>query len=85
MPAASPPISRAAPTTASLPPPAPVAKLPTVEVLVAKNDIDLGQTVKPEDLQWQIWPASTASNNFIRRSDRPDATKEIAGSIARAP
>ena len=46
----------------------PVAeKLPTVEVLVAKNDIQLGQAVKPEDLQWQVWPAATASSAFIRR------------------
>ena len=65
------------------PPPAAVAQLPTAEVLVAKNDINLGQRLKPEDLQWQTWPASTASNSFIRRSDRPDATKELTGAIAR--
>src|SRR6201996_6204269 len=63
----------------------PVVQLPTVDVLVAKNDIPLGQTVKPEDIQWQTWPAATASSTFIRRSDRPDATTQITGSIARAP
>src|SRR5262245_55916992 len=63
----------------------PVAQLPTVDVLVAKSDIGLGQTVKAEDLQWQTWTASSASNNFIRRPDRPEATSQIAGSIARAP
>jgi pilus assembly protein CpaB len=63
----------------------PVAQIQTVDVLVAKADIGLGQTVTPEDLQWQTWPAATASNNFIRRNERPEATKEIAGSIARAP
>jgi pilus assembly protein CpaB len=57
----------------------------TVDVLVAKSDIGLGQTVKLEDLLWQTWPASTVSNTFIRRSDRPDATTQVAGSIARAP
>jgi pilus assembly protein CpaB len=62
----------------------PVAQLPTVEVLVAKSDIGLGQTVKPEDLQWQVWPASTG-NNLISRTNRAEAIKEIAGSIARAP
>ncbi|SDT28671.1 Flp pilus assembly protein CpaB [Bradyrhizobium canariense] len=69
------------------PPPAePVAaQLQTVDVLVAKSDIGLGQSLKPEDLQWQTWPAATASNTFIRRNDRPDATTQIAGSIARAP
>src|ERR1700692_617077 len=66
-------------------PTAPVAQLQTVDVLVAKSDIGLGQSVTPENLQWQTWPAATASNNFIRRSERPDATTQIAGSIARAP
>jgi len=63
----------------------PVAQLPTVDVLVAKADIALGQTLKPEDLQWQTWPAATASNSFIRRNERPNATTEVAGSIARSP
>jgi pilus assembly protein CpaB len=68
------------------PPPAePVAQLQTVDVLVAKSDIGLGQSVAAEDLQWQTWPAATASNNFIKRGERPDATTQIAGSIARAP
>src|ERR1700726_4241227 len=63
----------------------PVAQLQTVDVLVAKSDIGLGQRVAPEDLQWQTWPAATASNTFIRRTERADATTQIAGSIARAP
>jgi pilus assembly protein CpaB len=63
----------------------PVAQLPTVDVLVAKSDIGLGQNVKPEDLQWQSWPQATASNAFIKRPDRPDATTQLVGSIAREP
>src|SRR3954447_8334041 len=61
------------------------AQLQTVDVLVARSDIGLGQPVTPEHLQWQTWPATTASNSFIRRNERPDATTQIAGSIARAP
>ena len=67
------------------PPSEPVAQLQTVDVLVAKSDIGLGQTLTPEDMQWQTWPASTASNTFIRRNERPDATTQVVGSIARAP
>jgi pilus assembly protein CpaB len=63
----------------------PVVQLQTVDVLVAKSDIGLGQSVNADDMQWQTWPASTASSSFIRRNDRPDATAQIAGSIARAP
>jgi pilus assembly protein CpaB len=63
----------------------PVAQLQTVDVLVAKADIGLGQRVTQADMQWQTWPAATASNTFIRRNERPDATNQIEGSIARAP
>jgi pilus assembly protein CpaB len=66
-------------------PVAPVAQLPTVEVLVAKSDIGLGQAVKPEDLQWQAWPAGTASASFLRRDTAPEAMKDVIGSIARTP
>jgi pilus assembly protein CpaB len=59
--------------------------LPTIDVLVAKSDIGLGQTIKPEDLQWQTWPAANASNTFIRRNEHPDAANQTAGSIARSP
>src|SRR5712675_663222 len=63
----------------------PVAQLQTVDVLVAKSDIGPGQPVKPDDMQWQTWPAVTASNTFIKRNEKPDAATQIAGSIARAP
>src|ERR1700737_1724301 len=63
----------------------PTAQLQTVDVLVAKSDIGLGQSVTGDDVQWQTWPAATASTSFIRRNERPDATKEVVGSIARSP
>jgi pilus assembly protein CpaB len=66
-------------------PTVPAADLPTTDVLVAKSEIGLGQTLKPEDLQWQTWPAAGASNSFIRRAERPDATTQMVGWIARAP
>jgi pilus assembly protein CpaB len=65
--------------------PAQVAQLATVDILVAKGDIGLGQTVKPEDMQWQTWPAASASNSFISKASRAEAMREITGSIARAP
>ncbi|HEY0332007.1 MAG TPA: Flp pilus assembly protein CpaB [Rhodopseudomonas sp.] len=65
-------------------PVAPVVQLQTVDVLVARSDIPLGQALTPSDVQWQSWPAATASEMFIRRNVRPDATTQIAGSIARS-
>jgi pilus assembly protein CpaB len=67
------------------PPTEPVAQLQTVDVLVAKSDIGVGQTLSVDDMIWQTWPAATASSTFIRRNERPDATTQIAGSIARSP
>ena len=67
------------------PPTEPVVQLPTVDVLVAKADIGLGQALTPDAMQWQTWPAATASKTFIRRNDRADAITQLAGSIARAP
>ena len=50
------------------PPTAPVAQLQTMDVLVAKSDIGLGQAVGPEELQWQTWPAAT-DNQALKRGD----------------
>src|SRR5712672_4723728 len=64
-------------------PVAAVPPLPTADVLVAKDDIALGQTVAVENLQWQTWTEQTSGGSFIRRKDRPEAITEIVGSIAR--
>src|SRR5258708_20464480 len=66
-------------------PAAAVQQVGTGDVLVAKDDIGLGQTVAAENLQWQTWTESTSSGSFIRKKDRPDAVTQIAGSIARGP
>ena len=62
----------------------PVAQIQTVDILVAKADIGLGQAVKPDDVQWQAWPTATAGN-FISRASRAEAIQEFTGSIARSP
>ena len=69
------------------PPPAPppVAQLETVDVLIANSDIGLGTKVSSQDLRWQTWPAAAAGPAFIRKSERPDAINQLAGSITRAP
>lgn len=64
------------------PPPPPLA---TVDVLVAKSNLDTGQVVGASDIGWQIWPAASAGSNFIRKPDRPDAIKDFVGAIVRTP
>jgi pilus assembly protein CpaB len=67
------------------PAPAPVAQLETTDVLIANSDIGLGKAVLEQDLRWQTWPTAAAGPNFIRKSDRPEAIRELTGSIARSP
>ena len=69
----------------AVPPPAPVAAMDTVDILVAANDIPLGQVLAPADVKWQVWPTAAAGPNFIRKSDKPDAVKDVVGSIVRTP
>lgn len=69
----------APPKPAALPPP-----LPTVEVLVAKSDLNTGQILGRNDVVWQTWPAASAGQ-FIRKADRPDAVADFVGAIVRAP
>jgi pilus assembly protein CpaB len=65
--------------------PEPTAQLPTVDVLVAKSDIAMGQSLSAGDVQWQTWPASAASANFIRKTERPNAIESLAGFVVRTP
>ena len=57
----------------------------TVQVLVAKADIGLGDTVGAEDMRWQAWPRDAATTGYITKARRRSATRELAGSLARAP
>jgi pilus assembly protein CpaB len=74
--------SRPAPKAPDAPPP---VAIETVDILVASNDVGIGQVLGAQDVKWQAWPTSAANTNFIRRTDKPDAIRQVAGSIARAP
>jgi pilus assembly protein CpaB len=52
------------------PPPAPVAPPPqaqieTTEILVAKDDVSVGQTLTADNM-WQIWPRRALGRNSFR-------------------
>jgi len=72
--------SDAPPPKVAAPPPS-----PSVDVLVAKQDIPMGQTIEANDMVWQAWPTSASGSTFIRRSDQPNAISTLTGAIARAP
>ena len=72
------------------PPPAPVQVVEagpgmrTVDVLVAAADIPMGQSVKNGDLRWLAWPADSAPNAVIKRTEFPNGLEETVNSIARS-
>jgi pilus assembly protein CpaB len=64
-------------------PVAAIAPTKMTDVLIAAVDIPMGSTVGLNDLRWQAWPADAAPPFLIKRADTPNATTELAGSIAR--
>jgi pilus assembly protein CpaB len=70
---------------APAPAPAPVVAIDTVEILVAKRDINIGQSIQAADMGWVAWPAESASSQFVRRADHADAIEQLTGAIARTP
>jgi pilus assembly protein CpaB len=67
------------------PPPAPALALETVDVLIAKTDLARGQLIEPSQIGWQMWPATAANENFIKKTARPDAVNQFIGAIVRVP
>ncbi len=67
------------------PPPAPALAFDTVDVLIAKADLNRGQVIEPSQIGWQIWPATAANENFIKKAARPDAVNQFIGAIVRVP
>jgi len=45
-----------------------VAKPETVDILVAKGNIGMGQTLGAGEMAWQPWPKEAATGNFIRKT-----------------
>src|SRR5436190_23170650 len=64
---------------------APVVQMPTVDVLIAKSDINMGTAVAAQDLTWQAWPQATTGDSYITKTARPGAIEELNGAITRAP
>lgn len=53
------------------------------DILVAAADLQMGQTLKAEDLRWQPWPDAAISPSYIGRTASPKALEESVGSIVR--
>jgi len=62
-----------------------VQQIPTVDVLIAKVDLDRGVVIDDHDIGWQAWPKAASNSNFILKSARPDAATQFVGAIVRVP
>jgi pilus assembly protein CpaB len=67
------------------PPAAPPPPLATVDVLVAKADLERGHVIADGEVDWQTLPVASANPNFIKKTDRPDAVHQFGGAIVRVP
>lgn len=61
----------------------PTQQAETVQVLVARTDIGLGQVTNESHFRWQEWPKNALSPQFITRQARPKAATDMSGSISR--
>ena len=55
------------------------------DVLVAATDINLGDSVRADNLKWQQWPVEGVTPGLITKGSQPDAPTKLSGAVARAP
>lgn len=60
-----------------------VATFDSIEVLVAKREIRLGDRVTPADLRWQPWPKEAAKQGYVTKLKRPNAITDFDKAIAK--
>ena len=54
------------------------------QVLVAAKDIPMGTKLDNDAVQWEDWPGTATSANYLTRSATPDAAAKVVGAIARS-
>lgn len=60
-----------------------VVEAKTTMVLVATQNIGVGQRLTPELVTWQEWPESALRDEFITSAQVPDAPAQLDGTLAR--
>lgn len=61
------------------------APAPTVAVLVATRDVNVGDTIHSGDVAWRDWPKDGVSPDYITKARMPDAPAKLDGAIVRLP
>ncbi len=60
-----------------------VREEPKIQVLVASQNIGVGQRLNEEFVEWQDWPEGAIRPEYITISTTPDALELMAGTVAR--
>jgi pilus assembly protein CpaB len=58
-------------------------KVDLEQVLVAGQDLPMGTVVNEGAIRWQSWPKAAVSELMITKSGKPDALKDVEGSMTR--
>ncbi len=56
---------------------------PKAQILVAAEQIGVGQRLTPRQIQWQDWPETAVRPEYITISAIPDAPAQLTGTVAR--
>ncbi len=56
---------------------------PKTQILVAAEQIGVGQRITPKLVQWQDWPESAVRSEYVTISAVPDAPQQLTGTVAR--
>jgi pilus assembly protein CpaB len=64
-------------------PPTVVAQVPRTQVLVANEDIGLGERLVAKSLRWQDWPDNALQTGYITSRETPDAIDQMKDTVAR--
>ncbi|TWD55761.1 pilus assembly protein CpaB [Agrobacterium vitis] len=62
-----------------------VIKDPSVNILVASTSMPVGARLSDKVMRWMAWPKNDLVTGFITQDSRPDAMKDLDGSIVRLP
>jgi Flp pilus assembly protein CpaB len=62
-----------------------IEKMPTVDVLVARESMPVGARLNADLLEWKGWPEDVLVEGLIRRDQRPEAVAELDGAVVRLP
>lgn len=62
-----------------------VVKEPTIDVLVSADNLPVGSRLNDKSVEWLTWPRSGVAEGFITNEARPEAIKELEGSVVRLP